>query len=75
MYVHVSARESAERISNHASRPHFETMDRVREANRTHVPMYEEVADAVLDSTGKTAGQMAHELKDLLIEEGVLCPV
>lgn len=75
VYVHVLPEESSARISNHDSRPFFETMGSVRRANRELLPYYAELADVTVDSNGKTAGSMAHEVKRMLIGEGVLCPV
>ena len=75
VYVHVLPEESSARISNHNSRPFFETLDSVRRINRELLPYYEQLADATVDSNGKTSSTMAYEVKKLLKERGVLCPV
>lgn len=75
VYVHVTADESAERISNHDSRPFFHSMESVRLVNQVRVPLYEELADVTVDSSSRTSGRMAYEVKDILVKEGILCPV
>lgn len=71
MYVHPE--ESAERISNHDTRPYFDTMDSVREVGKRRLPLYEQVADATVDTTGKTPAIMSTEVRSLLMKEGILC--
>ena len=73
VHMFVSADESASRISNHATRPFFETMDSVRTVNTRRAPLYEMVADATVDTTGKSPNEVASEVRDLLLKEGVLC--
>ncbi|MBQ9069076.1 MAG: shikimate kinase, partial [Eggerthellaceae bacterium] len=73
IYLYVSPDESAERISNHDTRPFFETMDSVREVNAERVPVYEDLADRTVDTTGRHPGDVAREVKEILVEEGVLC--
>ncbi len=75
LYVHVLPDESAARISNHASRPYFESMDSVHQVNDELRPYYEELADLTVDSNGESAASMAFKVKELLVGEGVLCPV
>lgn len=75
VHMFVRAEESADRISNHATRPYFDTMDSVREVNARRAPMYEQLADATIDTTGKRPGQVSEEVRNLLLKEGVLCPV
>ena len=73
IYLFVSPDESATRISNHDTRPFFETMDSVRAVNAQRVPVYEDLADATIDTTGKAPAAVAREVQDLLLKEGVLC--
>lgn len=75
IYLYVSADESADRISNHDTRPFFETMDSVREVNAARVPVYEDLADWTIDTTGRHPGSVASEVTRVLIQEGVLCPL
>ena len=73
VHMFVSPDESASRISNHDTRPYFETMDSVREVNSRRAPLYEEMADATVDTTGKLPHEVASEVRRLLLKEGVLC--
>ena len=73
VHMFVSPDESADRISNHATRPFFETMDSVRTVNSRRAPLYEDIADATVDTTGKKPHEVAVEVRDLLLKEGVLC--
>ena len=75
VHMYVSPDESASRISNHDTRPYFETMDSVREVNRRRAPIYEQIADATIDTTGKQPHEVAAEVRRLLLKEGVLCKV
>lgn len=73
VHMFVRAEESANRISNHDTRPYFETMDSVRAVNARRAPLYEELADATVDTTGKMPGQVSSEVRNVLMREGVLC--
>lgn len=75
IYLYVSPDESVSRISNHDTRPFFETMDSVREVNAQRVPMYEDLAHVTIDTTGKQPVEVAREVEDVLLKEGVLCPL
>ncbi len=75
VYLYVSPDESAGRISNHDSRPFFETMESVRQVNAARVPVYEQLADCTIDTTGKSPASVAHEVEGALRKEGVLCPL
>ena len=74
VYLFVSPDDSAQRISNHDTRPFFETMDSVRATNSRRVPVYESLADVTIDTTGKNPRDVAWEVKNVLLKEGVLCP-
>ena len=75
VHMFVSADESADRISNHDTRPFFETMDSVRAVNSRRMPIYQQIADATIDTTGKQPRDVASEVCKLLLEKGVLCRV
>lgn len=75
VHMFVRAEESAARISNHATRPYFDTMDSVRTVNARRAPLYEDLADATIDTTGKMPNQVSTEVRDLLLKEGLLCRV
>ena len=73
VHMFVNPDESAERISNHDTRPYFDTMDSVRTVGARRLPLYQQLADATVDTTGKTPGIMYNEVTKLLMNEGVLC--
>lgn len=75
VYLKVSPDESAERISNHATRPFFEDMDTVRQVSERRLPLYDSLADVSIDTAGKSVGALAVEVEKVLWKEGVLCPV
>ena len=75
VHMFVRAEESAQRISNHDTRPYFDTMDSVRTVNARRAPLYEELADATIDTTAKMPGQVSAEVRAWLLKEGVLWPV
>lgn len=75
LHLRTTADESMSRISNPTTRPFFEDSDTVRKVCHERAPYYEELADATIDVEGKTVGQVAFQVQDLLVEEGVLCPV
>ena len=72
VYLQVSAEEAASRISDFSSRPLFGDLAHAREVNRARRPLYEEVADAVVDTAGRTTGSIAREVASLLRKKGVL---
>ena len=72
VHMYVSADESASRISNHATRPFFETMESVRAVNARRAPLYDEVADRRVDTTGQNPYSMEARVLAVLLEEGVL---
>lgn len=74
VHMEVSACESAERISNHDTRPFFDCMDSINDKSCQRMPLYRRLADATIDTCGKSPGRLARELQELLEREGVLCP-
>ena len=72
VYLKVSADEAQTRISDLSTRPLFSDIEAARKANAERLPMYEEVADAVIDTAGKSVGRIAGEVKDLLKKKGIL---
>lgn len=73
VYLKVSADEARDRISDLSTRPLFGNLDAARQTNAERLPLYEEVADAVVDTAGKGVSAIAHEVQDVLEREGVLC--
>ncbi len=72
VYLKVSADEAQTRISDLSTRPLFNDLDAARAMAAERLPLYEEVADAVVDTAGKSVGRIAGEVKDLLRKEGIL---
>lgn len=74
VHLRVSADESASRISNHASRPFFDCMESIVDKNSQRMPLYCQLADATIDTSGKSPERLARELQSILESEGILCP-
>ena len=72
VYLKVTADEAASRISNLSTRPLFTDLDSARRLIRDRLPLYEEVADAAIDTAGRGSGSVARELMALLKREGIL---
>ncbi|MEG0758620.1 MAG: shikimate kinase, partial [Raoultibacter sp.] len=73
VYLKVSADEAAGRISDLSTRPLFQNLDVARKTSEERLPLYSEVADAVVDTSGKSVGRIAAEVRELLKKEGILC--
>lgn len=72
VYLKVSADEAQSRISDLSTRPLFNDLDQARKTNAERLPLYEDVADVVIDTAGKSVGRIAAEVKDVLKKEGIL---
>ena len=72
IYLQVTAAEAASRISNLSARPLFGDLEQAQRVNEDRLPLYEEVADATIDTAGKGSGLIAREMQKLLRREGVL---
>lgn len=72
IYLEVSADEAAHRISDASTRPLFQDIENARATNMRREPLYEEVADATVDTIGKNIAQIAREVKEILQKEGIL---
>lgn len=72
VYLKVSADEAQARISDLSTRPLFNDIEAARAMAAERLPLYEEVADMVVDTAGKSVGRIAGEVKDLLRKEGIL---
>lgn len=72
VYLKVSADEAQSRISDLSTRPLFSDIEQARKTNAERLPLYEEVADAVIDTAGKSVGRIAAEVRDVLKKEGIL---
>lgn len=74
VYLKVTADEAAARISDKSSRPLFQDLKSVRKRCQERLSLYEEVADAVVDTAGKGVSVITREVRNVLRREGVLCP-
>lgn len=74
IYLEVSVDEAAQRISDVSTRPLFKDVETARDVIAQRIPLYEEAADVVIDTTGKSIGRIAAEARDALRKEGLLWP-
>ena len=74
VYLRTTADESKERISNMHSRPLFGDIEGARELERRRAPLYEAVADVIIDTAGKSVAALAAAVEPVLMERGVVCP-
>ena len=72
VYLKVTADEAASRISNTATRPLFTDLESARRIIQERLPLYEEVADAAVDTAGRGSGSVAREIFAVLKREGIL---
>lgn len=66
VYLRVSADEASGRISNKKSRPLFNDLESARALCERRGPLYEEAADVVVDTAGKSVGQIGYEVMGAL---------
>lgn len=74
VYLQVTAEQAYARVKDVSSRPLFRDLDTARKTIAGRLPMYEEVADAMVDTVDKSVPQIAREVREILKREGVLCP-
>ena len=72
IYLQVTAAEAASRISDVSTRPLFGDLEQAERVIHGRLPLYEEVADLVIDTAGRGSGSIAREAFGLLKKEGVL---
>lgn len=72
VYLQVTAEEAASRISDLSTRPLFGDIVHAQEVNRERRPLYEEVADMVIDTAGRGTSSVAREVAAQLRKKGVL---
>lgn len=72
VYLQVTADEAASRISDISTRPLFGNPEQARRTIAERLPLYEEVADVCLDTSRRSTGSLAHEVLDILKQEGIL---
>lgn len=72
VYLQVTADEAASRISDISTRPLFRDLDTARATIEGRLGLYEEVADVIIDTAGKSVGALAREVRSVLEGEGIL---
>lgn len=74
VFLKVQADEAKSRISDPSTRPLLGDAEAVRKTNAERLPLYEEVADATVDTSGKGVTALAYKVKSILEKEGILWP-
>lgn len=72
VFLKVDAAEAKSRISDPSTRPLLGDVDAARKTNAERLPLYEEVADATVDTSGKGVTALAFAVRSILEKEGVL---
>ena len=72
VYLQVTADEAASRISDVSTRPLFRDLETARAIIESRLPLYENVADVVVDTAGKSVASIAREVRSVLEKEGIL---
>lgn len=73
VYLKVTAEQAYARVKDVSSRPLFRDLETARKTIDGRLPLYEEVADASVDTADKTVAQVAREVRRILEKEGILC--
>ena len=66
VYLQVTAEEAASRISDVSTRPLFGDMAQAARVIEGRLPLYEEVADASIDTSGRSSASIAREAFSVL---------
>ncbi len=74
VFLKVQADEAKSRISDPSTRPLLGDAEAARKTNAERLPLYEEVADATVDTSGKGVTALAYKVKSILEKEGILWP-
>ena len=72
VFLKVDAAEAKLRISDPSTRPLLGDVEAARKTNAERLPLYEEVADATLDTSGKGVTALAFAVRSILEREGIL---
>lgn len=73
VHLRISADEARSRIGDLSTRPLFNDIEHARDLAESRMPLYDEVADVVVDTAGRGVSAIAYEVRDVLEREGVLC--
>lgn len=74
VFLKVGADEAKSRISDPSTRPLLGDAEAARKTNAERLPLYEEVADATVDTSGRGVTALAYKVKSILEKEGILWP-
>lgn len=74
VFLKVQADEAKSRISDPSTRPLLGDAEAARKTNAERLPLYEEVADATVDTSGKGVTALAYKVKSIMEKEGILWP-
>ena len=72
VFLKVQADEAKSRISDPSTRPLLGDAEAARKTNAERLPLYEEVADATVDTSGKGVTALAYQVRSILRKEGIL---
>lgn len=72
VFLKVDAAEAKSRISDPSTRPLLGDVEAARKTNAERLPLYEEVADATVDTSGKGVTALAFAVRSILEREGIL---
>lgn len=72
VFLKVDPAEAKSRISDPSTRPLLGDVEQARKTNEERLPLYEEVADATVDTSGKGVTALAYKILEILEKEGVL---
>ncbi len=73
VYLRISPDEARQRISNFKHRPLFGSLENARRVHARCAPLYEEIANIVIDTAHKNMGEIAFDVRRELLNAGVLC--
>lgn len=74
VYLQVTAREAASRISNVSTRPLFGDLENAERVIESRLPLYEQVADLTVDTAGRGTASVARSVFIQLQGRGILRP-
>jgi len=72
VYLMVTAEAAADRIPDSSSRPLFKNLETARATIEERRPLYEQAADACVDTVGRTVDDIAFEIIEILQSNGIV---
>lgn len=72
VYLQITVEEAAARISDLSTRPLFRDLGTVQKTIEERLPLYASVANAVVDTAGKSVISLANEVRSVLEREDIL---